>query len=84
MSLIGNHVQIMDGPAAVIPLFFEKGTFLASVRHCSNQSGMGRPLKRRESQKTCLSYRLQIIHFTRLKGKIRVSRAELYVVEDFD
>ena len=50
-------MQIMDGPAAVIPLFFEKGTFLAVVCHCSNLSGMGRQLKRRESQKTCLSRR---------------------------
>lgn len=26
----------------------------------------------------------QIIHFTRLEGKIRVSRADEYLVEDFD
>jgi hypothetical protein len=40
-SLIGNPVKIGDGPAAVtLPFSFpkEKGTLLAFIYHCSNNS----------------------------------------------
>jgi hypothetical protein len=84
LSLIGNPVQIRDGPAAVIPPFFRKGNLFSNTMPLFWKSGMGRPLKRRESQKTCLSYRFSDNSFHKDRRKIRVSRAELYVVEDFD
>jgi hypothetical protein len=51
-------VKFGDGPAAVIPpfsnFFLEKGTLLALMATVFDLK-MGRPLKGRESQKTCLN-----------------------------
>ena len=54
-SSIGNPVKVGDGPAAVVLPFPDgKGNPFSLVCHCS-RPGMGRPLKGRESQKTCLN-----------------------------
>lgn len=55
-SMIGNPVEVGDGPAAVtLPLFYnERGTPLAEGGPLFRRGEMGRPLRGRGSQKTCL------------------------------
>jgi len=62
-NLIGNPVKIRDGPAAVNPHLLKKGLFqplyatvpLFGPFHETGPDGMGRLLKKRRSQKTCLN-----------------------------
>jgi len=62
-NLIGNPVKIRDGPAAVTPYLLKKGLFqplcatvpLFRPFHETGPDGMGRLLKKRRSQKTCLN-----------------------------